>query len=211
MVETFTKTQICGVILAGGRGRRMGNTNKPLMPLGEGKLIDQVISRAAPQVTTLCLSVNHDRQAYGYLGLPMVPDHKHAYAGPLNGIVSAMGWLIDEQAIAPVSGLLACFPGDVPWFPADLVDRLLERMLQEQADLVLVEADGQLQPLFSLWRLSLLPQLQQALDEGLYGPKLVLPRIEHALLKLQAASEKEFLNINTVELLELAQKLSREA
>lgn len=211
MEETLTKTQIYGVILAGGRGRRMGDSNKPLMQLGRGKLIDQVISQAAPQVTTLCLSVNHDQWAYGYLGLPMVSDLEHAYAGPLNGIVSAMTWLIDKQGISETSGLLACFPADVPWFPADLVDRLQERMEQEHADLVLVEADGQLQPLFSLWRLSLLPRLQQAVDEGLFGPKLVLPRIDHALLKVQAANEKEFLNINTVDVLELARKLSSEA
>jgi molybdopterin-guanine dinucleotide biosynthesis protein A len=56
----------------------------------------------------------------------------------------------------------------------------------------------------------MLPLLQQALEEGLYGPKLVLPRIRHALLKISPASAGEFLNINTVDELKLAQKLARD-
>lgn len=210
MVENPEKALIYGVILAGGRGRRMGNRSKPLMPLGNGCLIDQVVSRASPQVAALCLSVNHNQQDYAYLGLPMIADGTQAYAGPLSGIVSAMGWLTEEVGLARESGLLACFPGDVPWFPNDLVKRLSQRMRQERVDAVLVETDGQLQPLFSLWRLSVFSLLQQALEEGLYGPKLVLPRIRHALLKISPASAGEFLNINTVDELKLAQKLARD-
>lgn len=210
MVNTTETARCYGVILAGGRGSRMGNVSKPLLSLGSGRLIDAIISRAGPQVDGLCLSVNHNQALYSDLGLPVVADGKYAYKGPLCGIASAMDWLVSEQGITANNGLLACFPGDVPWFPENIVAQLKSRLIEEQSGVALVEADGQLQPLFSVWRLTLLPQLRQALAEGLYGPRLLLPRLSHSIVKITSSSEGEFLNINTVNELKLAQKLSKQ-
>ena len=121
-----------------------------------------------------------------------------------------MAWLVNDQGIAPDSSLLACFPGDVPWFPENIVACLRALLEKDQSQLALVDTEGQLQPLFSTWRLSLLPVLEQAINEGLHGPKLVLPRIKHSILKINRNHAGDFLNINTPEDLRFAQKLNRQ-
>ena len=186
-----------GVILAGGRGRRMGETNKALLQLGDRSLIQWVVDTARPQVGELLLSVNRDPQAYAHLSLRQFPDYRDGYSGPLLGIVSAMREM-RTLGKNDAETLLACFPADVPVFPNDIVARLIELLNQSGADLSLVQTGAQLQPLFSVWKLSSLPQLEKAVDEGLAGPKLVLPRLHSVTLETEAQGA-EFMNINSPE------------
>jgi molybdopterin-guanine dinucleotide biosynthesis protein A len=192
-----------GVILAGGRGSRMGNVDKPLLELGGTPLIQWVVNGAQPQVEKLVLCVNRNPERYQFLNLDQFGDYSSPYAGPLLGIVSAMRQL--ATAAQGQDKLLACFPADVPWFPADIVARLIDQMHREGSDVAVVQQGEQLQPLFSVWKLSLRTELEQAVSEGMFGPKLVLPRLHTSVLQV-GSNQQEFFNINTLDDLTKAQQ-----
>lgn len=77
-----------GLILAGGRGRRMGGRDKALLKLGGQTLLDRVAARLAPQVAGLAVSSNSDPALLP--GLKVLPDETPDLAGPLAGVLSGL-------------------------------------------------------------------------------------------------------------------------
>lgn len=185
-----------GVILAGGRASRMGYEDKGLKLLGHKAIVQWVADAATLQTESLLLSINHNPQHYAFLGLEPVKDEQDAYGGPLVGIVSTMRYL--RQKGATENDLLACFPADVPWFPDDLAVKLIAKLRSTGSEVVMAEQGDQLQPLFSVWSLSVLPVLDKAISSGLYGPKLVLPQLRYATVRFPS-QQGHFYNINTPE------------
>lgn len=184
-----------GVILAGGRALRMGGQDKPLLELEGRSLIQWVVESARPQVRELMLCVNHNPGKYAHLGLQQFSDYDRQYSGPLVGIVSAMKQ-ISTMNKPESETLLACFPADAPFFPHDIVENLIQVLQDSGTDMSLVQTGEQQQPLFSVWKLSLLPTLEKAVEEGLAGPRMVMPRLRHSILQREAKAN-EFMNINT--------------
>lgn len=194
----ISKAAIASVILAGGKASRMKHQDKSLMLLSGKPLIDHIVELAAPQVAKLVISVNHNLSEYSYLSLPLIADRVKAYGGPLVGIYSAMCWL-DEQRPRSVYSHIACFPGDTPAFPTDLVSKLGRALEQSGAQVALCRTHGQLQPLFSLWSLATQPIISAAITENLCGPKLILPRLDTVEVQFELSSPADFANINTPE------------
>lgn len=207
----MSSIKVFGVVLAGGRGSRMGNRIKPLARLGSKCLIEHVIALAEPQVSRLILSVNSHQDRYEFLNLPLVTDSLEPGSGPMSGIVSAMLWLAANEDVLPEDSFLACFPGDVPRFPTDVVKTLIEQVERTRSDAAVFEVNGQIQPLFSIWRFSLLDSLSQLLQAGAVGPKLVLPEIKHSIVEINTVHELEFFNINSMKELIYAQNLINDA
>lgn len=125
-------TNVAGVILAGGLARRMGGGDKSLLKLAGRPLLDQVIERAAAQVDRLVLNANGDPARFAGYGLPVVADVVPDFAGPLAGILTGMHWARDN---APECKWLVSFASDTPFFPSDLVERLLQQAEQDNAPL----------------------------------------------------------------------------
>jgi molybdopterin-guanine dinucleotide biosynthesis protein A len=116
---------IGGLVLAGGRGTRMGGADKGLLPWRGGTLAGHAVARLAPQVARVAVSANRGLEAYARLGVPVVADAAGAagatpFDGPLAGLLAAL------EADEAFRGLawIALVPCDVPRFPADLVARL---------------------------------------------------------------------------------------
>jgi molybdopterin-guanine dinucleotide biosynthesis protein A len=112
---------IVGVILAGGRSRRMAGTDKALLPLAGRPLIAHVVARLAPQVEHLIVNANGDPARFAEFGLPVVPDATDDFAGPLAGILAGMTYAARTW---PRARWVATMPADTPFFPPDLVARL---------------------------------------------------------------------------------------
>ena len=112
--------QAVGVILAGGRATRMGGGDKGLLPLGEARLLDHVVGRLAPQVAALALNANGDGARFAAYGLPVVPDSLAGFPGPLAGVLAGLDWAAERGA-----ELVVTAAADTPFFPRDLVERLL--------------------------------------------------------------------------------------
>jgi molybdopterin-guanine dinucleotide biosynthesis protein A len=109
------RPSITGLVLAGGRGRRMGGIDKGLQPWRGQPLVDHAIARLAPQVSAVMISANRNIEAYGERGCAVVADEAQDYQGPLGGILAGL------RAVR--TPWLAIVPCDAPLLPADLVAR----------------------------------------------------------------------------------------
>ncbi|TWI64555.1 molybdopterin molybdotransferase [Pseudoduganella lurida] len=158
---------ISGLLLAGGRGTRMGGVDKGLQPFRGGTLAGHVLQRFTPQVAHVTISANRSTAHYAALGVPVLADELAGYEGPLAGLQTAL-----RHADTP---LLATVPCDSPFLPDDLVAKLHAALLAQDADIaiaVTLEADAtgaarkQSHPVFALMKRAVLPQLESYLAEG---------------------------------------------
>ncbi|MES2150387.1 MAG: molybdenum cofactor guanylyltransferase MobA [Pseudomonadota bacterium] len=193
---------VTGLILAGGRGSRMGHVDKGLQPFRGATMVQHVMQRLAPQVAAMAVNANQNLERYAEFGMPVWPDDLAGFEGPLAGLETGL-----RRCATPC---LVTAPCDSPFVPANLVARLSEALQADGADLALAETveagnDGvmrvQPQPVFALVRSSALPHLTAYLAgggrrmDGWYGAiKVVRVRFDDA---------SAFRNINT--LLELQQ------
>jgi molybdopterin-guanine dinucleotide biosynthesis protein A len=147
---------IAGIVLAGGRARRLGG-DKALRVLAGEPLLDRITARARPQVAALALSANGDPQLFRRFGLPILPDPVPDFPGPLAGILAGMAW-----AAAAGIPTLASFACDAPFFPLDLVARLVEART-DQGMVACAASGGRRHPVFAVWPVSLEAALRRAL------------------------------------------------
>lgn len=197
----YNANQITGVILAGGNGSRMQSTAKPLLPLGDQPIIGHIIGAARPQTNELIISANSHIESYHALASTVVQDAQSDYSGPMAGILAALHWVAEHRTD---TRYLACFPGDAPWFPHDIVEQMMRALESSAADIAWIENDGQLQPLFSLWKISILPSLAKAIEQGMYSPMAFIRGQKNCLLSLQRCELGHFANLNYPDDLEKA-------
>ncbi|SFR15013.1 molybdenum cofactor guanylyltransferase MobA [Poseidonocella sedimentorum] len=198
--------QPLGVILAGGRATRMGGGDKGLLPLGGSSILGHVIGRLAPQVAELALNANGDPARFAQTGLSVLPDSIEGFAGPLAGVLAGLDWAAERGAETIVTAA-----ADTPFFPEDLVPRLLlaaEGMAHPLALAATQEGGRQHRhPTFGLWPVALRDDLRAALRGGLR--KVVLWTETHggreALFETGAVDP--FFNVNTGEDLARARAL----
>ena len=190
---------ITGVILAGGRGSRMGGVDKGLQNFNGVPLALHTLLRLSPQVGAIMINANRNLAAYEAFGAPVWPDSTGMgdYAGPLAGFVTAL-----ERCETPY---LLTVPCDTPLFPADLVARLAEALAREQADFAVAaarEEDGQLraQPVFCLMRVQMLESLLRFTHAG--GRKIDAWTAQHATVSVPfdrlGDDARAFFNANTL-------------
>ncbi len=156
-----------GVILAGGLARRMGGGDKGLLKLHDQSLLARVSGRLAPQVAGMALNANGDLARFADLGLPVIADSIADYPGPLAGVLAGLDWAADQGVDRIVTAA-----ADTPFFPTDLVARLIEASAGMEHPLVLAAtpdaARGQVRhPTFGLWPVALREDLRAALGDGL--------------------------------------------
>lgn len=191
------ETAVTGIILAGGRGQRMGGVDKGLAMLGDRTMVERVIERFGPQVDELLIVANRNLDRYGSFGHRVVTDAIGDFAGPLAGL---------HRGMSEARHALVCtVPCDSPFLPVDLVERLRTPVLQG-ADLAVASASGRTQPVFCLCRRSLLPGLESYLASG-------QRRFESWFAALATAAvsfddDAAFANINTPEELRAQEKHS---
>lgn len=213
-------TEPLGVILAGGLATRMGGGDKGMLQLGGQSLLAHVIDRLAPQVEELALNANGDPARFADLGLPVLPDSIEGYAGPLAGVLAGLDWAAQQGAECIVTAA-----ADTPFFPRDLVARLMRAAEGQVHPLVLATTahtgDEALKsgggrrvnrhPTFGLWPVALCEDLRTALNDGLR--KVVLWTDKHGGREALFPSEPfdPFFNVNTPEDLLRAQKVLEQA
>jgi molybdenum cofactor guanylyltransferase len=181
---------ITGLILAGGRGSRMGGVDKGLQVLRAKPMIEWVLARFAPQVDEVLINANQNRERYEALGRRVVADDISGFAGPLAGLQAGL-----KAASHP---LLVTCPCDSPFLPADLVQRLREALERERADLAVAKTGDQAHPVFSLVRREVLPGLTRFLESG--GRKIDAWYASLRTVEVDFGDEAEaFSNINTRE------------
>jgi len=152
--------KLVGVLLAGGLARRMGGGDKPMRQIGGRTILERVITRLKPQCDELILNANGDPARFASFGLPVVPDSVENFPGPLAGILAALDW---TAAHRPGVSLVLSAAADCPFLPRDLVARLSEALVNENAQLAVAASDGQSHPVIGLWSVALRDELRDAL------------------------------------------------
>ena len=192
-------SDITGVILAGGRGSRMGGVDKGLQNFNGVPLALHTQLRLSPQVGELLINANRNLAAYESFGVPVWPDAASLgdFAGPLAGFLTAL-----ERCETP---FMLTVPCDTPLFPHDLVARLAQALETDNADIAMAaarEEDGQLraQPVFCLMRASLLESVVRFTHGG--GRKIDAWTSQHktslVAFDLPGDDPKAFFNANTL-------------
>jgi molybdopterin-guanine dinucleotide biosynthesis protein A len=154
----YPRHDITGVVLAGGRARRMGGVDKGLVPLLGKPMVEHVVHALRPQVGRLLINANRNRDNYAALGLPVVPDMVGEYFGPLAGMASAM-------QVADTRFILTA-PCDSPLIADDLAQRLYDALAQEQGEVSVAHDGNRMHPVFALLSCHLLPSLRRYLEAG---------------------------------------------
>ncbi len=187
------KKLISGLILAGGRGSRMGHVDKGLQPFRGVPMAMHVLTRLSPQVGMVMINANQNPASYESFGAAVWPDEFPGFAGPLAGLQTGL-----RHCETPY---LVTAPCDSPFLPADLVARLSKALNVQDADLaVATTGEGeqrQPHPVFCLLKTSLLDHLTAYLQNG--GRKVETWYASVKAVEVRFEDEAAFRNINTLE------------
>lgn len=192
---------ITGLILAGGRGSRMGGVDKGLQTHQGVPLALHALLRLGPQVGELLINANRNLGAYEAMGAPVWPDSLPDYAGPLAGVLTGL-----EHCETPYMVTVPC---DSPLFPADLVARLAQALEAEDAEIAMAATLGpdggrQVQPVFCLMKTELIESLVRFTQSG--QRKIDKWTAQHRCVEVLFEDEQAFANANTREELQQLQK-----
>ena len=150
--------QITGIVLAGGRGTRMGGIDKGLADFLGKPMVAHVIERLQPQVSEILINANREIDHYQAFGLPVIQDEIGGFAGPLAGLHAGMK--------AAGSSFVLTVPCDSPLLPVDLTSRMMEALVADKATIAIAKTGTQLHPVFSLIHVSALASLETYLASG---------------------------------------------
>ncbi len=195
------RSHITGLILAGGRGSRMGGVDKGLQNHRGLPMAMHALMRLSPQVGEVMINANRNLGAYESMGVPVWPDSLPDYAGPLAGFLTGL-----ERCETPY---LVTVPCDSPLFPEDLVQRLADGLEAQQADIAMAATheDGELRvhPVFCLMKAGLMESLVRFTQGG--QRKIDKWTAQHRCIEVLFDDAQAFTNANTLaELQQLQQE-----
>ncbi|VVE29390.1 molybdenum cofactor guanylyltransferase MobA [Pandoraea pneumonica] len=207
----IARDAITGLILAGGRGQRMGGRDKGLQLYDGRPLAAHVLARLAPQVGAVLISANRNHAAYSALGADVVSDETQDFAGPLAGMLSGLRAAKTEYVLTA--------PCDSPLLPDDLALRLTAALIESAQSsptasanpshsagmapppltvtaAYAVTSEGP-HPVFALLHRSLADDLAATLAAGEHRVRAWLAR--HKAVQVHFGDERPFYNANTLD------------
>jgi molybdopterin-guanine dinucleotide biosynthesis protein A len=195
-----------GVLLAGGLARRMGGGDKPMREIGGQTILARVIARIAPQCDGLVLNANGDPSRFASFGLQVISDDVADFPGPLAGILAGLEW---TAANRPDATWMLSAAGDCPFLPRDLVARLHQARIAENAQLAVACSAGQSHPVIGLWNVGRRHELRDALvNDNVRAVGRWTSRYRLASVEWSTDPVDPFFNANTLDDIEEAERLA---
>ncbi len=187
------ETRPLGLVLAGGRARRMGGGDKTQIRVGGQTILERIAARLRPQCRALLLSVGTS-SLNPPAGFIAVADDV-ADGGPLAGILAGLDWAAHNM---PDAATLVTVSGDCPFIPADLVHRLEETRRNERKPLACARSGTWTHPVIGLWPVDLRHELRHALTtEKLRKVDTWTARRGVAIAEWPTEPIDPFFNVNT--------------
>ncbi|KQY98146.1 molybdenum cofactor guanylyltransferase [Pseudolabrys sp. Root1462] len=196
-MSDFPHPPTFGLVLAGGLARRMGGGDKALIKIGRSTILDRVLATLSGQCIDIVINANGDPARFADTGCVVVPDSLPDFPGPLAGILAGLDWLAAQDN--GIEWLLSA-PGDCPFLPDDLVERLHEARRRMGAGMPLACArSGEWRhPVVGLWPLALRADLRKAVtEEGVRGVEVFTARHGIAIADWPDQPVDPFFNVNT--------------
>lgn len=184
-------TNVTGLVLAGGRGSRMGGVDKGLALLDGVPLVQHAIQRLQSQTGFLAINANRNLARYAEFGVSVWPDAESSFEGPLAGFLAGLTHCTTEW--------LVTVPCDTPRFPLDLGARLMDARAGARAAMVVTLENGQAQrqPVFCLLHKTLREDLAAYLAGG--GRKIDRWLDQAGCAEVRFPDASAFFNANTME------------
>jgi molybdopterin-guanine dinucleotide biosynthesis protein len=176
------------VILAGGKGRRMGGKEKALIPLLDRPLLSYVLESVSGQVAPIALNINTNFEKFSKFGYPIIEDPIKGHLGPLAGILASLNWAqeIDKDWVMTL-------PCDTPFLPKNIAQRMIEVKNRElDIDLVVARSRGYNHPVVALWKSNLNFKLKNALDDGIRKIDLFTSKLKIAYVDFDTTNNLQF-------------------
>jgi molybdopterin-guanine dinucleotide biosynthesis protein A len=193
-------------VLAGGLARRMGGGDKARIRIGGTTILQRVLACLKPQCERVIINANGDPARFTDVGLPVVVDSVPEFAGPLAGILAGLDW---AAAHAPNIEWLLSVPGDCPFLPKDLLERLHEGRRAAGRPLACARSGEWRHPVVALWSVALREDLRRALtEESLHKIEIWTARHGVAIVDWPTAPVDPFFNVNTPEDAAQAERLA---
>jgi molybdenum cofactor guanylyltransferase len=197
-----------GLVLAGGLARRMGGGDKAMIRIGGTTILERVLDRLRPVCTEMLINANGDPARFAGFKLPVVADSVPDFAGPLAGILAGLDWV---AARAPGISYVVSTPGDCPFLPRDLVERLHRARLKNNLPLACARSGEWRHPVVGLWPVALREDLRSALlTDGLRKIELWTARHGVAIADWPSDPIDPFFNVNTPDDAAVAERIARQ-
>ena len=186
---------ITAVILAGGKGRRLGGQDKGLVNYKGRPLIEHILHIIKPQAQSIVINANRNLERYAAYGFPVINDDLTNFQGPLAGFISAMKTVSTTHILT--------LPCDGPKIPPDYSQRLLSALETQHEETInntiVVAHDGErMQPVHALIPTGLAASLEAFLEKG--DRKIDLWYAQHPVVLADFSDIPDvFQNINTEE------------
>jgi molybdenum cofactor guanylyltransferase len=194
-----------GVILAGGRARRMGGINKGHIRIGGATILERVLARLRGQCARLVLNANAEAGRFA-VDVPIVADSVSGFPGPLAGILAGLDFAAAQK---PGIGWVVSVPSDCPFLPRDLVPRLHRARHAIGATLACAASAGRHHPVVGLWPVELREALRHALTkEGAHKVGEWSARYPLAVAEWPTEPLDPFFNVNTPDDVAEAERLA---
>lgn len=193
--------QVTGVILAGGRARRMAGRDKGLLECAGRPLIAHALDILRPVCGRLLINANRSLEDYRDFDVPVICDEVTGFQGPLAGILTAL-----RVTDTPY---LVVIPCDSPRLETVTLTRLLRALMENQVDIALAHDGKRLHPVVMALRTGLADDLAAYLNAGKRKVDRWVKRQAWATVDC-SDRPGQFANINTPEELETLEKRLKE-
>jgi molybdopterin-guanine dinucleotide biosynthesis protein A len=197
-----SRSDLTGLVLCGGRSRRMGR-DKAVLALGGTTLIERAVGVLAGIARETLIATGPEPR-YPELGLECVLD-RVADAGPLAGLEAGLARSRSEWTAA-----LAC---DMPRVDARVIEILHDRAKERDLDACLLATRRGVEPLCAVYRRTCLEPVRAALDAGeramvSFHAGLRVETLPEWVLPAELRERRVALNVNTlVDLVEVTELL----
>jgi molybdopterin-guanine dinucleotide biosynthesis protein A len=175
----------------------MGGGDKARIEIGGVSILDRVLATLSAQCPRLVINANGDPARFEDTGLPVVPDDVQGHPGPLAGVLAGLDWLVAQKL-----GIewMVSVPGDCPFLPDDLVERLHAARREAGVPLACARSGEWRHPVVALWPVALREDLRQALvEQDMRKIEVWTARHGIAIADWPAEPVDPFLNVNTPE------------
>jgi molybdenum cofactor guanylyltransferase len=197
-----------GLVLAGGLARRMGGGDKAMIRIGGATILERVLDRLRPACAEMLLNANGDPARFARFKLPVIADSVPDFAGPLAGILAGLDWAATH---ARDISYMASAPGDCPFLPRDLVERLHRARSESNLPLACARSGEWRHPVVGLWPIALREDLRSALlTEGLRKIEIWTARHGVAVVDWPSHPVDPFFNVNTPEDAAVAERIAQQ-
>jgi molybdenum cofactor guanylyltransferase len=186
-----------GLVLAGGRARRMAGGDKACIRIGGKTILERVLAALSPQCVQTILNANGDPSRFTETNLPVIADSIPDFPGPLAGILAGLDWTADH---APEIEWIVSAPTDCPFLPPDLVERLHLVRIESDSRLACAVSAQRRHPVVGLWPVAFRADLRHALlNDGVRKVESWIVRYSIAEATWPAVPVDPFFNVNTAE------------